>query len=128
MAFIAIGEAIVPSGSGLQVVTWRRAWRRKLGRGRRYAQVLAIALRHGLLSTRRRRRASNDDAERRALARSLCLALEDGGVRPSTRPASVARNAVRRAVRPGIATEAMGIQRPKADHDSLAHRQHARTP
>jgi len=80
MAFLAVAEAAVPSGSGLRVVNWRRAWRNKLGRIRRYAEILAIVLRHGLLSARRRRRASNDVAERRALARSLRLALEEGGV------------------------------------------------
>ena len=80
MAFLAAAEVVVPSGSGLRVVNLRRAWRRKLGRSRRYAEIFAITLRHGLLSSRRRRRASNDDAERRALARSLRLALEEGGV------------------------------------------------
>jgi len=80
MAFLLVAEAAVPSGSGLRVVTWRRASRNKLGRIRRYAEILAIVLRHGLLSARWRRRASNDVAERRALARSLCLALQEGGV------------------------------------------------
>ncbi|MGI8710736.1 MAG: AarF/ABC1/UbiB kinase family protein, partial [Acidimicrobiales bacterium] len=79
MAFLTAAEAVVPSGSGLRVVNWRRAWRNKLGRNRRYAQIFAIALRHGLLSGRRRRRASGDVAERRALARSLRLAMEEGG-------------------------------------------------
>ena len=78
--FLAVAEAIVPSGSGLRVMNWRRAWKKKLGRSRRYAEVFAIAMRHGLLSSGRRRRASNDVAERRALARSLRLALEEGGV------------------------------------------------
>lgn len=80
MAFLAAAEAVVPSGSGLRVVNWRRASQRKLGRGRRYAEILGITLRHGLLSARRRRRAAHDAAERRALARSLRLALEEGGV------------------------------------------------
>lgn len=80
MSFLAIAEAVVPSGSGLRIVHWRRAGRRTLGRSRRYAEILAIARRHGLLSTRRRRRASADVTERRALARSLRLALEEGGV------------------------------------------------
>lgn len=79
MVFLAVAEAVVPSGS-VRVMTWRGAWRRKLGRGRRYAEILAITRRHGLLSGRRRRRAARDVAERRALARSLRLALEEGGV------------------------------------------------
>jgi len=80
MAFLAVAEAAVPSGAGLRVVNWKGAGRRKLGRGRRYVEVVTIALRHGLLSTRRRRRASSDVDERRALGRSLRLALEEGGV------------------------------------------------
>lgn len=79
MAFLAIAELIVPSGSVLRAMNWRQAGRRKLGRSRRYIQIFAIMVRHGLLSSRRRRRASNDIAERRALARSLRLALEEGG-------------------------------------------------
>jgi len=79
MAFLAIAEMVVPSGSGLRVVNWRRASRMKLGRSRRYAEIFAITLRHGLLSSSRRRRASSDVAERKALARSLRLALEEGG-------------------------------------------------
>jgi len=80
MAFLAVAEAVVPSGSGLRVVNWRRAWRTKLGRSRRYAEIVAIALRNGLLSGSRRRRASSDTGEREALARSLRVALEEGGV------------------------------------------------
>ncbi len=79
MAFLTVAEAVVPSGSGLRVVNWRRTWRNKLGRNRRYTQIFAIALRHGLLSGRRRRRASGEVAERRDLARSLRSALEEGG-------------------------------------------------
>lgn len=78
MAFLAVAEAVVPSGSGLRVVNWRRMWRTKLGRSRRYAEIVAIALRNGLLSGSRRRRASSDAGEREALARSLRVALEGG--------------------------------------------------
>ncbi|MGI8808438.1 MAG: ABC1 kinase family protein [Acidimicrobiales bacterium] len=80
MAFLAVAEAVVPSGSGLRIMNWRRASRRKLGRSRRYGEIVAIMVRHGLVSARRRRRASNDVVERRALAHSLRLALEEGGV------------------------------------------------
>lgn len=51
MAFLAVAEAVVPSGSGLRVVNWRRSWHRKLGRSRRYGEIFAIALRHASRSS-----------------------------------------------------------------------------
>ncbi|HYZ98359.1 MAG TPA: AarF/UbiB family protein [Acidimicrobiales bacterium] len=81
LAFLVIAEAVVPPGSGMGVVRWRRAWRRRVGRSRRYVEIASIASRHGLLPfTRRQRRALVDPGGRRALARSLRDALEEGGV------------------------------------------------
>jgi len=79
MGFLALAEAVVPSGSRLRPL---RALRRRWERTRRYSQISSIAVRHGLGPyLRGRRRADANAPQGRArLARSLRLALEEGGV------------------------------------------------
>jgi ubiquinone biosynthesis protein len=82
MIFLVVSEALVPSGSLPGPVYLARALRRQAGRTRRYAQITRILVRRGLLPYQRGgRRSELASAEGRArLARSLRLALEDGGV------------------------------------------------
>jgi ubiquinone biosynthesis protein len=82
MIFLVVAEALVPSGSLPGPVYLVRALRHQAGRTRRYAQISRILVRRGLLPYQRGgRRSELASAEGRArLARSLRLALEDGGV------------------------------------------------
>jgi ubiquinone biosynthesis protein len=82
MIFLVIAEALVPSGSMPGPIYVLRGARRQLRRGRRYSQISRIMVRRGLLPyLRGGRRSELATAEGRArLARSLRLALEDGGV------------------------------------------------
>jgi ubiquinone biosynthesis protein len=82
MIFLVVSEALVPSGSLPGPVYVVRALRRQAGRTRRYAQITRILVRRGLLPYQRGgRRSELATAEGRArVARSLRLALEDGGV------------------------------------------------
>ena len=82
MAGLVIAEVIVPDGSMPGPVELWRSWRSRLARTRRYAQVLRIALRHGLGRFLRGQRhvGLNSSASRRELARSLRRALDEGGV------------------------------------------------
>ncbi len=82
MIFLVISEALVPSGSLPGPLYVLRGLRRQAGRTRRYSQISRILVRHGLLPyLRGGRRSELATAEGRArLARSLRLALEDGGV------------------------------------------------
>ena len=81
MGFLVLAEAVLPSGA-LRPVTWARALRHRLARARRYLQISRIAARHGLLPYLRGRRRLQADtpAGRAGLARSVRLALEEGGV------------------------------------------------
>jgi ubiquinone biosynthesis protein len=82
MIFLVIAEALIPSGSLPGPFYVLRGARRQLGRGRRYSQISRILVRRGLLPyLRGGRRSELATAEGRIrLARSLRLALEDGGV------------------------------------------------
>jgi predicted unusual protein kinase regulating ubiquinone biosynthesis (AarF/ABC1/UbiB family) len=82
LTILVVSEALVPSGSLPGPVYLARALRRQAGRTRRYAQITRILVRRGLLPYQRGgRRSELASAEGRArLARSLRLALEDGGV------------------------------------------------
>ncbi len=76
MAILLVLEVIRPSGSGLRLLGTWRAVRGRLSRARRYSTITRIAMRHGLggyLAGRRGRAG-------RGLARSLRMALEEGGV------------------------------------------------
>jgi len=82
MIFLVISEALVPSGSLPGPLYVLRGARRLARRTRRFSQISRILARHGLLPyLRGGRRSELATSEGRArLARSLRLALEDGGV------------------------------------------------
>lgn len=82
MIFLVIAEALVPSGSLPGPLFVVRDTRRMAGRTRRYAQIIRILSRYGLVPyLRGGRRSELATVHGRArLARSLRLALEDGGV------------------------------------------------
>jgi ubiquinone biosynthesis protein len=82
MMFLVIAEALVPSGSLPGPLEWRRELRGRVVRTRRYSQISRIAIRHGLSPYLRGRRRAELDAPagRARLARSLRLALDEGGV------------------------------------------------
>ena len=82
MVFLVIAEALVPSGSVPGPVYVLRAARGRMGRARRYWQISRILARRGLLPyARGGRRSELATPEGRArLARSVRLAMEDGGV------------------------------------------------
>ncbi|HEY2443681.1 MAG TPA: AarF/UbiB family protein [Streptosporangiaceae bacterium] len=82
MVFLVIAEALVPSGSMPGPIYVLRSMQRRAGRARRYSQISRILVRRGLLPYQRGgRRSELATADGRArLARSLRLALEDGGV------------------------------------------------
>jgi ubiquinone biosynthesis protein len=82
MIFLVISEALVPSGSLPGPLYVLGGARRMARRARRYLQISRILARHGLIPhLRGGRRSELATAEGRArLARSLRLALEDGGV------------------------------------------------
>jgi ubiquinone biosynthesis protein len=81
MAFLVLAEAVLPSGS-FRPLAWARALRHQSARARRYLQVSQIAARHGLFPylRGRRRLQTGTPAGRAGLARSMRLALEEGGV------------------------------------------------
>jgi ubiquinone biosynthesis protein len=82
MIFLVIAEALVPSGSLPGPLYVLRATRQMGSRTRRYSQISRILTRRGLTPyLRGGRRSELATSEGRArLARSLRLALEDGGV------------------------------------------------
>src|SRR5262249_29351266 len=82
MLFLLISEALVPTGSLPGPLYALRRTRRLARRARRYWQIGRILARYGLIPyLRGGRRSELTTAEGRArLARSLRLALEDGGV------------------------------------------------
>ncbi len=82
LTFLVVAEILVPTGSWPSPVEWRRSLRRRVGRSRRYAQIVSIAVRHGLGPYLRggNRTAEQEPHRRRRLARSLRQAMEDGGV------------------------------------------------
>jgi len=82
MVFLVIAEALVPSGSVPGPVYVLRATRGRIGRAQRYWQITRILAQRGLLPYQRGgRRSELATPEGRArLARSVRLAMEDGGV------------------------------------------------
>jgi ubiquinone biosynthesis protein len=82
MVFLVVAEALVPSGSVPGPVYVLRAARGRMGRARRYWQISRILVRRGLMPyVRGGRRSELSTSEGRArLARSVRLAMEDGGV------------------------------------------------
>ncbi|MFF8945256.1 ABC1 kinase family protein [Streptomyces sp. NPDC014864] len=81
VGFLALSEAVVPSGSLSGVVRWPQAVRRRVARTRRYGQLSRIAMRHGLGSALRGRGRGGPEAAvaRGRLAVRLRLALEEAG-------------------------------------------------
>lgn len=81
MLLLVIAEMLVPDGSLPGPVELWRSGRARLSRSRRYAQILRILAARGLSRfLRGREPGASSSAERRELARSLRLALEEGGV------------------------------------------------
>ena len=82
MAALVILEVLLPTGSLPGPLELRRGARRRLARARRYSAIVRIALRHGLGRFLRggARPGPSSAAARRALARSLRAALDEGGV------------------------------------------------
>ena len=82
MVFLVIAEALVPSGSVPGPVYVLRAARGRMGRAGRYWQISRILARRGLLPYARGARRSElaTPGGRARLARSVRLAMEDGGV------------------------------------------------
>ena len=82
LVLLVIAEALVPSGTVPGPVYVLRATRGRIGRARRYWQITRILARRGLLPYQRGgRRSELGTPEGRArLARSVRLAMEDGGV------------------------------------------------
>ncbi|MGW3954153.1 ABC1 kinase family protein [Streptomyces sp. NPDC004752] len=81
VGFLALSEAVVPSGSLSGVVRWPHRIRDRLARTRRYGQLSRIAMRHGLGDALRGRglKGPEGSLERARLARRMRLALEDAG-------------------------------------------------
>jgi ubiquinone biosynthesis protein len=82
MAALVILEVLLPTGSLPGPLEIARGARRRLARARRYSAIVRIALRHGLGRFLRggARPGPSSAAGRRALARSLRAALDEGGV------------------------------------------------
>ncbi len=82
MVFLVIAEALMPSGSVPGPVYVLRATRGRMGRAGRYWEISRILARRGLLPYARGGRRSElaTPGGRARLARSVRLAMEDGGV------------------------------------------------
>ncbi|WP_019819318.1 ABC1 kinase family protein [Saccharomonospora saliphila] len=78
--FLAVAEAVVPSGSLGGPLDWLRSGRTRIARARRYARIMSIAVRHGLGPHLRGRGRSGRTTNTATLARALRGALEEGGV------------------------------------------------
>ncbi|MEU4739558.1 AarF/UbiB family protein [Actinosynnema sp. NPDC023658] len=75
IALLTFAEIVVPTGSIPPPTEWWRALRGRVTRARRYSRITAIAFRHGLGPYLRGRERTDT-----RLARSLRLALEEGGI------------------------------------------------
>lgn len=80
LAALVVLEAIVPTGSLPNPVTWLRQWPSRRRRARRYVQVVGIATRHGLGGFLRGRSRLSPTESTSSVARALRAALVDGGV------------------------------------------------
>ncbi|MCK2218898.1 AarF/UbiB family protein [Actinomadura sp. ATCC 31491] len=81
MVLLVLAEALVPPGSVPGPVELLRSVRGRLSRARRYSQITRIAVKHGLGPYLRGRGERLDDRPGKVrLARSLRLALDEGGV------------------------------------------------
>lgn len=82
LTLLVVAEIMVPTGSWPSPMQWRRSLRGRVGRSRRYAQIVSIAVRYGLGPYLRggTQSTGDDPHHRRRLAISLRRAMEDGGV------------------------------------------------
>ncbi|HEY6742777.1 MAG TPA: AarF/UbiB family protein [Lapillicoccus sp.] len=80
LAILVVLEAIVPTGSLPRLVPWLRGIPARWRRSRRYAQIVAIATKHGLGGYLRGRAHVPAGESDSTVARSLRGALADGGV------------------------------------------------
>lgn len=82
MVFLALAEALVPTGSVPGPLEFVRGFRGRVARTRRYLQILRIAIRNGLGPLLRGRQPAElqQTTGRAALARSVRQALDEGGV------------------------------------------------
>ncbi|WP_116040501.1 ABC1 kinase family protein [Amycolatopsis palatopharyngis] len=81
LVFLLVAEMAFPSGAGLGPLARLRSLRNRMARTRRYSQITAIAVRHGLGRYLTGRRDAETDGLRKAkLAKALRHALEEGGV------------------------------------------------
>jgi ubiquinone biosynthesis protein len=80
LALLVILEAIVPTGSLPRIVPWLRGIPARWRRSRRYAQIIAIATKHGLGGYLRGRANVPAGESDSTVARSVRRALADGGV------------------------------------------------
>jgi ubiquinone biosynthesis protein len=82
MAFIVVVEAFAPLGSIPPATVWGRGLRGRFNRTRRYWQIIAISVRHGLAPYIRggRDRALSVPSGRAQLGRALTATLNKGGV------------------------------------------------
>jgi ubiquinone biosynthesis protein len=80
LAILVVLEAIVPTGSLPRLVPWLRGIPARWRRSRRYAQIVAIATKHGLGGYLRGRAHVPPGETDSTVARSLRGALADGGV------------------------------------------------
>ncbi|MFF9061872.1 ABC1 kinase family protein [Streptomyces sp. NPDC014882] len=81
MIFLALSEAVVPSGSVGGIVRWPRSVRRRVARTQRFTELSRIALRHGLGRLPRLSGLSGPatSATRAEHARALRTAFEEAG-------------------------------------------------
>ncbi len=80
LAILVILEAIVPTGTLPRPIAWVRGMGGQRRRTRRYAEIIAIAVRHGLGGYLRGRSPVPTGEPTSKIARSLREALSDGGV------------------------------------------------
>lgn len=80
LAILVILEAIVPTGTLPRPIAWVRGMGGQRRRTRRYAEIIAIAVRHGLGGYLRGRSRVPTGEPTSKIARSLREALSDGGV------------------------------------------------
>jgi ubiquinone biosynthesis protein len=82
MVILVVAEVVLPAGTLPAPTRWPAGWAARLGRTRRYAEILRIAVRHGLGRFLRRhlRRGASRAVTDVGLARSLRRALDDGGI------------------------------------------------
>lgn len=82
MVFLVLAELVVPTGTIPRPDKWVPAMRARFQRGRRYSQIMRIAIEHGLLPVKRPNTSVTVEGSRARVrqARALRGALEEAGV------------------------------------------------